>query len=269
MTKVDGPVSSGNAATANERLAPPRQPPFLIAFYRSAVVKKWLMAVSGIILLAYVLAHMVGNLKVFIDKHAINTYAEWLRNLGEPALPRTVVLWGLRTVIIAALFIHILSAYQLTRMNHKARPVKYQSPRDYAAANFASRTMRWTGIIILAFLIFHLMDLTWGNANGQFVRGDPYNNLVYSFRRPSIAIVYVVANVALAFHLYHGTWSIFQSMGFTNPRYNALRRRFAQGFAAVILLGNVSFPIAVQLHAVDLQCPHSHPTTEPCHKVLT
>ena len=126
--------------------------------------------------------------------------------------------------------------------------------------------MRWTGVIILAFLAFHLMDLTWGNANDQFVRGDPYNNLVYSFRRVPVAIVYVFANLALAFHLYHGTWSIFQSMGFANPRYNTLRRRFAQGFAAVLLLGNVSFPIAVQLHAVDLQCPHTRPPTAACPK---
>jgi succinate dehydrogenase cytochrome b subunit len=245
MTKVDGPVSSGNAATANERLAPPRQPPFLIAFYRSAVVKKWLMAVSGIILLAYVLAHMVGNLKVFIDKHAINTYAEWLRNLGEPALPRTVVLWGLRTIIIAALFIHILSAYQLTRMNHKARPVKYQSPRDYAAANFASRTMRWTGIIVGLFLIFHLLDVTWGQANPHFVRGDPYDNLIESFHRVPVAIVYILANIALGIHIFHGAWSMFQSLGWNNPRFNKWRRYFAISFAGVITAGYVTMPLLI------------------------
>ena len=141
---------------------PKNQGHFLVKFWRSAVGKKWIMAVSGIILLGYVLAHMVGNLKVFLGSAQINAYAEWLRNLGEPAFPRTVVLWGMRVVLIAAFVLHIVAAAQLTRMNHKARPVKYQSKRDYAAANFASRTMRWTGIIIVLFLIFHLLDLTWG-----------------------------------------------------------------------------------------------------------
>ena len=245
MTKVDGPVSSANAATTNERLATPRQPPFLIAFYRSAVVKKWLMAVSGIILLGYVLAHMVGNLKVFIGKSAINTYAEWLRNLGEPALPRAVVLWSLRTVLIAAFFIHIIAAYQLTRMNHKARPVKYQSRRDYAAANFASRTMRWTGIIVGLFVIFHLLDLTWGQANPHFVRGDPYDNLLQSLHRVPVAVAYILANIALGIHIFHGAWSMFQSLGWNSPRFNQWRRYFAIGFAGLITAGNVTMPLLI------------------------
>jgi succinate dehydrogenase / fumarate reductase cytochrome b subunit len=182
-----------------------------------------------------------------------------------------MLLWVVRIGLVAAFVFHIHSAIGLSLINRRARPPadRYQSKRDYIAADYASRTMRWTGIIILAFLIFHLMDLTWGNANSQFVRGDPYNNLVYSFRRVPVAIVYALANIALAFHLYHGTWSIFQSLGFTNVRYNALRRRFAQGFAAVILLGNLSFPIAVQLHAVKPECPHTIPTTEACHPIAS
>ncbi len=162
---------------------------FLVRFWKSAVGKKWVMAVSGVILLFYVLAHMIGTLKVFLGSEEINRYAEWLRTLGEPAFPRTVVLWGMRSVLILAFFFHILAAYQLTRINRRARPVKYQSPRDYAAANFASRTMRWTGIIIALFLIFHLLDQTWGPANNHFVRGDPYDNLFYSFERVPVAIV--------------------------------------------------------------------------------
>jgi succinate dehydrogenase / fumarate reductase cytochrome b subunit len=245
--------------------------PPIVRFYRSAVGKKWVMAITGIILMGFILAHMIGNLKLYLSKEEINLYGEALRNMPGALLPRTVLLWTIRIVLILAFVFHIHSAIGLSLINRRARPPadKYQSPRDYVAADYASRTMRWTGIIILAFLIFHLMDLTWGNANPSFLRGDPYNNLVYSFRRPSIAIVYVIANIALAFHLYHGTWSIFQSMGFTNPRYNALRRRFAQGFAAVILVGNVSFPIAVQLHTVDLQCPHRQPATVACSKANT
>ena len=174
MTKVEGEISTADekpgADAAAELLrwtgAPVPEPKhtghFIVRFWKSAVGKKWVMAVSGVILLFYVLAHMIGTLKVFLGSEEINRYAEWLRDLGEPAFPRTVVLWGLRTVIILAFFFHILAAYQLTRINHRARPVKYQSPRDYAAANFASRTMRWTGILIALFLIYHLLDQTWG-----------------------------------------------------------------------------------------------------------
>jgi succinate dehydrogenase / fumarate reductase cytochrome b subunit len=108
------------------------------------------------------------------------------------------------------------------------------------------------------------MDLTWGNANPEFLRGDPYNNLVYSMQRVPVAIVYILANIALGIHLYHGAWSMFQSMGINNPRINSVRRWFATGFAAVIMFGNLSFPIAVQLGLVDLECPHSEPATAAC-----
>ena len=114
-------------------------------------------------------------------------------------------------------------------MNRRARPDSYKSKRDYIAADFASRTMRWTGIIVALFIVFHLMDLTWGNANPDFVRGDPYNNLVYSMQRVPVAIVYILANIALAFHLYHGSWSLFQSLGINNPKYNTARRTVRAG----------------------------------------
>ncbi len=253
--------------------APPIRPrarrgPLVLRFYRSAVGKKWVMAITGVILLGFVLAHMIGNLKLYLSKEEINLYGEALRTMPGALLPRTVLLWTIRVVLILAFVFHIHSAVGLTILNRRARPAasQYRSKRDYVAADYASRTMRWTGIIVLAFLIFHLMDLTWGNANPHFLRGDPYDNLVYSFRRVPVAFVYVVANIALAMHLYHGAWSMFQSMGITNPRYNTLRRRFAQGFAAVILLGNVSFPIAVQLHAVKLECPGTKPPTAVCNR---
>jgi succinate dehydrogenase / fumarate reductase cytochrome b subunit len=119
--------------------------------------------------------------------------------------------------------------------------------------------MRWTGVIVLLYLLFHLADLTWGSANPEFVRGDPYNNLIYSLQRPVVAIVYALANIALAIHLSHGAWSMFQSLGLNNPKYNKAKRRFAQGFALVILVGNLSFPIAVQAHWVEPECPNSPP----------
>jgi succinate dehydrogenase / fumarate reductase cytochrome b subunit len=225
--------------------APRRPPPFVVQFYRSAVVKKWLMAISGIVLLGYVLAHMVGNLKVFLGREHINEYAEWLRDLGEPVFPRTTVLWALRTMLIAAFAIHILAAYQLTLMNRRARPTAYKSPREYVVANYASRTMRWSGVIVLLFLVFHLLDLTWGNANPDFALGDPYRNMIASFERIPVAIVYIVANVALGFHIFHGAWSMFQSLGWNNPRFNSWRRHFATAFAGAIVVGNVSMPLLI------------------------
>jgi succinate dehydrogenase / fumarate reductase cytochrome b subunit len=224
---------------------------FLVRFWRSAVGKKWVMAITGIMLLGFVLAHMIGNLKVFLGKEHINVYGDWLRTLGEPALPRTVLLWILRVGLIGAFFGHIVAAYQLTRMNLKARPTAYQSKRDYVAANFASRTMRWTGIIVGLFVIFHLADLTWGSANPHFVRGDPYDNLFNSFDRVPVAIIYIVCMLALGLHIFHGAWSMFQSLGLNNPRWNIWRRWFAIGFAVVITVGNVSMPLLITTGAVS------------------
>ena len=132
-------------------------------------------------------------------------------------------------------------------------PGQVPEPRDYVAANFASRTMRWTGIIVLLFLAFHLADLTWGCANPDFVCGDVYHNVVASLERVPVAIFYIVANLALGVHLFHGAWSIFQSLGFNNPRFNEWRRWFAVAFAAVIVVGNCSFPIAVHGRGRELR----------------
>jgi succinate dehydrogenase / fumarate reductase, cytochrome b subunit len=238
--------------------------PPLLRFYRSAVGKKWVMAVTGVMLMGFIVFHLIGNLKLYLSKEELNLYGEALRDVPGHLLPRTVLLWVARGGLSTAFVLHLHSAYSLTMLNRRARPQRYESKRDYVAANFASRTMRWTGIIVLLYLVFHLMDLTWGTANAEWVRGDPYNNLVYSLQRPVVAIAYAVANIALAFHLYHGAWSMFQSMGVNNPRINKLRRSFATAFAGLILVGNLSFPILIQLHAVDLECPHAPVATAPC-----
>jgi succinate dehydrogenase / fumarate reductase, cytochrome b subunit len=238
-----GPVT-GTALKARKRA------PFFVELYRTSVGKKYLMAVTGMIWMGYVLAHMIGNLKMYLGEEDLNSYAEFLKKLAYPLAPEKAVLWIFRIVLAAALILHVVIAVQLTRQNRKARPVKYQSPRDYQAANLASRYMRWTGVVILAFIVFHLFDLTWGQANPDYVYGEVYANVVASFSRVPVAIVYVVANLALGMHLYHGAWSIFQSLGWNNPRFNQWRRAFATGFAALIVVGNVSFPIAVQLDIV-------------------
>jgi succinate dehydrogenase / fumarate reductase, cytochrome b subunit len=228
-----------------------RRAPFPVEFYRSAIGKKWVMAVTGVIGMGYVFAHMVGNLHVFEGPGQINEYGEWLRELLDPPFPRTFTLWMLRTVLIAAIALHLHAAYALTRMNRRARPTRYQSDRDYVAATFAARTMRWTGIIVGLFIVYHLLDLTWGAANPGFVRGDVYRNTVASFEQWPVTIAYIVANLALGLHLYHGAWSLFQSVGWNNPRFNPWRRYFATAFAVVVTAGFISVPVAVVVGIVE------------------
>ena len=244
-------TTTGRAATPTPiQPKPPRPAPWFIELYRTAVGKKYVMAVTGIIGLLFIFGHMVGNLKLYLGSEDINHYAEFLRMLLYPILPRGAALWLMRIGLIAAVLLHIHAAWSLTRLNHKA-DIKYYSKRDYVAATFASRTMRWTGIIVGAYILFHLSDLTWGFANGDFIRGDVHHNLVHSFRRIPVAIIYIVANLALATHLWHGCWSLFQSLGWNRPRFNKWRSWFAWGFTAVITLGNLSFPILIALHVVD------------------
>jgi len=227
-----------------------RKRPFLLDLYSTAVGKKYVMAISGIAMMGFVLFHMIGNLKMYMGETALNHYAEFLKELLYPLAPKGVVLWILRGGLITMLLLHLHAAWSLTRLNRFARAVKYQGPRDYQVAKFASRTMRWTGIIVLSYLIWHILDLTLGvvnttGTNGEFVKGEVYQNVLNSLNRPVVAAFYVIANVLLGIHLFHGAWSIFQSLGWNNPRFNTWRRGFATAFATIVVVGNVSFPIAV------------------------
>jgi succinate dehydrogenase / fumarate reductase cytochrome b subunit len=226
--------------------------PWPIRFYETAVGKKWVMAISGIALMGFVFAHMIGNLKMYLGATELNDYAEGLRTLLHPIMPNESMLWIMRLGLIAMLLIHLHAAVTLTVMNKRARPEGYQSKRDYIAADFAGRSMRWTGLIVLAYIIFHLLDLTIGKTGYDYVEGDVYANVVHSLSRPPVAIFYIIANVLLAIHLYHGAWSIFQSLGVNSPRYNSARRVFAVSFAAIIGIANVSFPIMVLAGVVSL-----------------
>lgn len=226
--------------------------PLLIGFYRSAVGKKWVMALTGIGLIGFSLAHMVGNLKMFLPevegRADIDVYGEALRDLFTPILPEHIFLWILRTGLIVIFALHVHAAYSLTLMNRRARPVDYQGPREYVVADYAGRTMRWSGFIFLAFLFFHLADFTWGiepAAPETWERGAVYANFVATFSRPAVTFFYVVAMVLLGIHLYHGAWSMFQSLGINHPRFNLWRRYLAIGVATVITIGFVAPPLAV------------------------
>jgi succinate dehydrogenase / fumarate reductase cytochrome b subunit len=229
-----------------------RRAPWPVSFYRSAVGKKWVMALTGIAIIGFVLAHMIGNWKIFLPDvdgiPDIDIYAHALRQLFVPFIPEHVTLWILRTGLIVAFLLHIHAAYALTVMNHRARPEDYHGPRTYVAANYASRTMRWSGVIFAAFLIFHLADLTWGispAAPDTWERGAVYANFIATFSRAPVTIFYVIAMVLLGLHLYHGAWSMFQSLGINHPRFNTARRYFAIGLAGLVTVGNAIMPLAV------------------------
>jgi succinate dehydrogenase / fumarate reductase, cytochrome b subunit len=247
----DGDILEATMASkVTERGAETRRP-FLLELYRSALGKKYVMAITGIVWMGYVLAHMIGNLKLYQGADYINEYAAFLReDLLTPIIAQGATLWLLRLVLIGALILHVLAAYQLTVMNKRARPESYRSKRDFVAADFAARTMRWTGVIVLLFIIFHVADITLGWANPD-PDGTVFDRTVASFQHPASAGFYLLANLALGVHLYHGGWSLFQSMGWNNPRFNHWRRAFAIGFAVIVIVPNLSFPIAVQLGIIS------------------
>ena len=254
-------IQTDDISTGPRPLRQRRAPaPFPLNLYQTAVGKKWVMALTGIGLLGFVLVHMIGNLHVYEGPVQVAEYGEALRDLGGHLVPRTLLLWVMRLGLIAMFALHIHSAYSLTAMSRRASPKaglidgqkRYAGGQDFIAADFASRTMRWTGPIIGLYLVYHLADLTWGALPWtDFVRGQPYHNLTESLGNWPVAILYVVANVALALHIFHGTWSLFQSLGINNPRYNAARRGLAGGLAGIILLGNLSFPVLVQAGFVN------------------
>lgn len=237
----------------------PRSLPFPLNIYQTSVGRKWVMALTGLGLLGFVLVHMIGNLHIYEGPTQMHEYAETLRDLGGHLIPRTVLLWIMRLGLIAMFALHIHSAYTLKERSRKASESagymsgqkKYAGGQDYIAANYASRTMRWTGPIILLFILFHLADLTWGWFSDDWVRGDPYHNVVNSLSNLPVAILYVLANLALALHIFHGGWSMFQSLGINNPKYNGARQAIAAGLALVILVGNLSFPLMVQAEVIN------------------
>lgn len=208
------------------------------------------MAVSGVLLIGFVIAHMVGNLKVYQGREAFNHYAEGLRIFGAPFFAQGQVLWLLRIALLAAVGVHILAAFQLTIASRAARKHRYKQ-FDSLAFSYASRTMAWGGVIILAFVIYHLMHLTFGNAHPEFVPGDAYHNFVSGFRRWPVSLAYIGAMIPLGFHLYHGTWSMFQTLGANNPRYNRFRRPLAAAIALAVVAGNISFPLAVLAGVIE------------------
>ncbi len=206
-------------------------------FYTSTTGKKAAMAVSGCILFLFVVGHLIGNLQIYEGPDKLNHYAVLLRSM--PAL-----LWAVRAVLLAMVLLHIWSAVQLAARNIGARPVGYQK-KTATGSSYASRTMYWSGPIVLAFVIYHLLDFTFGAVNPHYEPGNVYANVVASFQVIPVAAFYIIAMLLLCLHLYHGLWSMFQSLGIAHPRYTPMLRRGAAVVATLIAAGNISIPVAV------------------------
>ena len=210
----------------------------LLRFWRSTIGKKVAMAITGAILIGFLISHMLANLLILTgDPAGINGYAAFLRT--QPPL-----LWGGRAVLLGAVILHVIAALQLTRLDRAARPVAYARVTPQTAT-FASRTIRWGGLLILLFVVYHILHFTTGKVHPSFVHGDPYRNVIVGFDVKWVAAFYVVAMVAVGLHLYHGTWSAFRTLGLVQPSANPLQRRVATVLAIAIWLGFTLIPVAV------------------------
>ena len=181
-----------------------------VGLYQTSVGKKIVMALSGVVLVLFVVGHMIGNLKVFFGQEAFDHYAHGLRTLGDPLFAPGQFLWIVRIALLAAVGIHMLSAFLTWRQSSAARDVAYRKSNSLSFS-YASRTMRWGGVIIAAFVVYHLLHLTVGSVHSGFT-DSPYENVWAAFKNPGIALGYVAVMVLLAFHLYHGVWSATQTL---------------------------------------------------------
>jgi len=223
------------SATATTTLAGTTSDRF--RFWDSTAGKKAVMAATGVILIGFVLGHMAGNLQVYLGPEKLDTYAAFLQN--TPAL-----LWGTRIVVASCVILHLTAALQLWLLNRKARPQAYVKKKSIGSS-YASRTMMWSGPILLAFLIYHILHFTTGQAHPNFRPGAVYQNVITGFRNVPAAVAYIVAMVMLGTHLIHGVWSMFQTIGVSHPKYTPILKRLAVLVAAVLAMGNISIPVSV------------------------
>jgi succinate dehydrogenase / fumarate reductase cytochrome b subunit len=214
------------------------------SFFATTLGRKVIMAITGAALFGFVILHMIGNLQVFLGAHAMNEYAAWLRELAHGA-----ALWGMRLGLLVAAALHVGSAYSLSCDSLAARPLGYRR-RRWRDSDYASRTMRWSGVLLALFIVYHLMHFTFGNAHHDFREGDAYYNLVSAFQIWPISLAYIVAMGALGLHLYHGAWSFTQTLGWAHPRYDGIRRAATVGLALAVTAGFLTVPIAVLLGVV-------------------
>ncbi|HEY2063867.1 succinate dehydrogenase cytochrome b subunit [Amycolatopsis sp. NBC_01480] len=229
---------------ARELATARRTKPALRLFWDSTIGKKVVMAATGLLFVVFLLAHMAGNLKIFFGAGTFDHYAGWLRTIGEPVLPYSWFLWIQRAVLVVALVLHVVAAVQLSRRDRKARPVRYvhgQRPR----ATFATHTMRWGGATLAVYIVWHILDLTVGVANPDFVEGQPFHNVVVDFQVWWIDVIYLVALLMLGLHINHGFWSAAQTLGIKSASRDRTIKTVGSVLAVVITGGFMIVPIAV------------------------
>lgn len=229
--------------TAGTKAAPNR----LLALWSSVIGKKVVMAVTGAVLILFVLAHMAGNLKIFNGPEEINAYSRFLREVGWPELGYGQLLWIVRTVLLICAALHIIAATQLTILNRQARPVDYGS-RKNVETSWSALTMRWGGVLLAIFIVFHLFHFTGGMVGfqpGQFEHLMVYQNVIAGFQVVPISLFYILAMVALCLHLDHGIWSMLQTLGWVNTDNTGSLRLVSRLIALVIFAGFVSVPVSV------------------------
>jgi succinate dehydrogenase / fumarate reductase cytochrome b subunit len=215
-------------------------------FLGSSIGQKVVMAVSGLVLYGFVIGHMVGNLQIFLGREAINHYAVFLREFLHGA-----GIWIARGSLLAAVGFHVWAAVVLTLSNWGARPVGY---REWQASEstYASRTMVWSGPLLALFILYHLAHLTLGLAGQGFSEGQVYDNVVLGFSNPFVSAFYILAMFALGLHMYHGFWSLLQTLGLSHARWNPLRRAASTLLAVIVVAGNIAIPVAVLTGVVHL-----------------
>jgi succinate dehydrogenase cytochrome b subunit len=219
----------------------------VMAIWTSVIGKKIVMAVTGAVLILFVIAHMVGNLKIFSGQEEINAYSRFLREVGWPELGYGQLLWLVRIVLLTCAFLHITAAIQLTRMNWQARPVGYETKKD-VETTWGALTMRWGGLLLAVFIVFHLLHFTGGVVGfqpGQFEHLMVYQNVVAGFSVWPVSLFYIVAMGALCLHLDHGIWSMFQTLGWATVQNTKSLRTFSRIVAITIFAGFISVPISV------------------------
>jgi len=233
---------------------PPRRGAWIAEVWHSSVGKKYIVAITGVIFVAYVVAHMAGNLKAFqgagSGEAPIDSYGEWIRTVGEPVIPHSGVLWAVRAVLLAALVIHVVAVVQLAKRNSAARPDGHPAPR--IRRTLSTRTMLPGGLFLLAFVVFHILHFTTGTVDpGSFASGAVFANLVGAFDSPFMVAIYVAAPIALGFHLRHGIWSAVQTAGWDKPNRNPTIRRTANWLSVIVAAGFIAVPIALWAGIVD------------------
>ncbi|NYI03673.1 succinate dehydrogenase cytochrome b subunit [Allostreptomyces psammosilenae] len=235
------------ATQAEQGTTAPRALP---RWYRSTVFLKTVMAVTGVMLLLFLTAHMIGNLEVFRGEESFDGYAHWLREIGEPILGHSWFLWILRVVLLAAVLLHIGTATALARRARRARPVRY-AHRPPVQGTYAARTMRWGGVIIALFVVYHILDLTAGVLNPVGAPGRPYTNVTADFQLWYVTAVYTVAVLVLGLHLRHGVWSATRTLGRHRPGLERVTSVAATAYAVVMTVGFLSVPFAVAVGWVE------------------